>query len=199
MVPVDGERERQDRGGDDELRPVQGRLQGGDARGALRQIAHARGEAGLQKQDENRGGPEERPQLQPVSAFEVGIRAGALLRRKLVEVRARRGRGIDRAGRPARRCRRRRKQDQLCGRGREQRREEKWRHAPTVSARPGQYEKWAAAASPARWSSGAHEKWALTGLRDLPRLIGCPSCTPRPPCNWDTSSRSGASRRSSSC
>jgi len=42
---------------------------------------------------------------------------------------------------------------------------------------------------------------ALTGLSDLPTLIGCQSCSPlpRPPRTWGTSSRCGASRRSSSC
>src|SRR5438132_1381016 len=42
---------------------------------------------------------------------------------------------------------------------------------------------------------------ALTGLSDLPTLIGCQSCSPlpRPPRTWGISSRCGASRRSSSC
>ena len=70
----------------DELNPVDRRLQRPEAGDALGQIAHARGPAETQQQPHGDRARKEVPQEQPVAAFEIGVGTGAARGRHLGQI-----------------------------------------------------------------------------------------------------------------
>src|SRR6266850_1759754 len=135
VVAIHRERKGRHRDRDRELLPVEPRLERPHLGGALRQVAHPGGEAGLEEEEEDSDAPEEAPEREPVPSFEVRVGAGALLRGYLFEVRAGRRRGIDGSGCAARRGWRRRKRHQAWRRGGERDSEKKGSHRPGVSTK----------------------------------------------------------------
>ena len=80
-IAVDRKREGEDGHRDDELRPVDRRLQRTNPRRPHSQIPHFRREPGMKEHAEDGGCPEKGPQVKPITALEVGVGTGALIGR----------------------------------------------------------------------------------------------------------------------
>ena len=83
---VHGEGESEQRHDDDELNPVEHRLQRMKAGEALGQLAHPRRPTEPQQQPHHDYSRQEIPQLQPIAALEIGIGAGPLCWRHLSQI-----------------------------------------------------------------------------------------------------------------
>ena len=83
---VDRQRQRQDKAGDRKQRAVDRVAEERLAADTLRPVAHPRGAPPAQQHDRNCKPEQKVPELQPVAAFEVRVRAGHNFRRQTVHV-----------------------------------------------------------------------------------------------------------------
>ncbi len=95
---VVGERKEEERRNDQILHDVDHGLERLPTAEPLRDGAHTSGEAGTEQQPGDAEGVEEPPELQPIAAFEISVRAHLLLGRQSVQVSTRLGGDVEGAG-----------------------------------------------------------------------------------------------------